>query len=76
MHAVLVLQIPKGIISPLCSHATPKGCYEEGFEIQKSLCKRNALSMEGLPFHCLLFNILRELSGATKGQYVATKCTR
>lgn len=31
MHASLVLQIPKGIISLLCSHATPKRSYEEGF---------------------------------------------
>ena len=31
MHAALALQIPKGIVSPLCSYATPEGSYEEGF---------------------------------------------
>lgn len=50
MQATLVLQIPKGIISPLWSHATPKGSYEEGFKILKTLCKRNALAIEGIPF--------------------------
>lgn len=50
MQATLVFRIPEGIISPLCSHATPKESYEEGFEILKILCKRNALSMEGIPF--------------------------
>ena len=50
IHAALVLQIPKGIISPLCSHATPKESYEEGFEILKILCKRNAPGTEGVLF--------------------------
>lgn len=50
MHAALVLQIPKGIVSPLCSHATPKGSYKEGFIILQSVCKRNALVIGGVPF--------------------------
>lgn len=50
IHAASVLQIPKGVISPLCSHATPKESYEEGFEILKILCKRNAPGTEGVLF--------------------------
>lgn len=50
IHATLVFQIPKGIISPLCSHATPKESYEEGLEILKILCKRSAPGTEGVLF--------------------------
>lgn len=66
MQATLVLQIPKGTISPLRSHATPKGSYEEGFKILKILCKRSALGIEGVPIINImvsLLNILMELFG-------------
>lgn len=69
MHAASVLQIPKGIVSPLCSHAAPKGSYKEGFIILQSVCKRNALVIEGVPFtnvmippfHYPLLTMLMEL---------------
>lgn len=86
MQATLVLQIPKGTISPLCSHATPKGSYEEGFKILKILCKRSALGIEGVPIINImvpiinimvsLLNILMELFGVKRRPIYFIKCAR
>lgn len=47
IHAALVLQIPKGIIFPLYSHATPKGSYEEGLKFWKFYAKEMPLVQKG-----------------------------
>ena len=84
MHAALVFQIPKGIVSPLCSHATPKGSYKEGFILLQSLCKRNALVIEGVPFinvmiplfHYPLLTMLMELFRVKIRPIYFIKCAR
>ena len=84
MHAALVFQIPKGIVSPLCSHAIPKGSYKEGFILLQSLCKRNALVIEGVPFinvmiplfHYPLLTMLMELFRVKRRPIYFIKCAR